>query len=294
MDFSQTYYDDHGSDQGVSQLQTSIATSATIGSTTNSVRLNSGMTSGGSIVGSVCSENNNCDDPAGVSSDVGSLWAPPPSEPFREAPVGSAPCHTLCGATLGNKRTQRRRNAAATARLPQSDPSDILVLLGDWQDAAVPLKNMEVIPPRPGYKMVEAVFDTGAWTSCTPPDLFPGPVRASKMSKAGKGFAGPDQSPIPNLGEQECSFLVEDGTPGKMCLQVAPIDKILIAGAQMTYTGKHKVELEKESGAIIDVESGRQIPLHRRGNEDGGVFIMRLWIPDNSAAGFTRQVAPKR
>jgi hypothetical protein len=114
------------------------------------------------------------------------------------------------------------------------------------------------------------------------------------MSKAGKGFAGPDQSPIPNLGEQICKFITEDGTQARMCLQVAPIDRILIAGADMTASGKTKVELSKENGAIIDIETGRSIPLHRRGNADGGVYIMRLWIPDSSTAGFTRQVAPKR
>ena len=213
---------------------------------------------------------------------------------FLEPPL---PCPTLCHSTLGNKRTQRRQRAALAARLPQSDLSaaeNLLVLLGDWTDTSVPLQTMDATPPRPGYRLVEGVFDTGAWKSCTPPDLFAGPVRPSKMSKAGKGFAGPDQSPIPNLGEQMCYFVTENGLDCKLNLQVAPIDRILIAGCDMTNTGQTEVKLSKESGSITHLPSGKSIPLHRRGNADGGVYIMRLWIPDRSAAGFTRQVTPKR
>ena len=43
---------------------------------------------------------------------------------------------------------------------PLPDPpstSDLLVLMGDWTDVGVPLGNLEA--PRPGYRMIEAVFD---------------------------------------------------------------------------------------------------------------------------------------
>ena len=172
--------------------------------------------------------------------------------------------------------------------------SNLMALLRDWQDDCPPLANL--CAPRPGYKLIEAVFDTGAFKSCTPPGLFPGKVRASKMSSSGKGFAGPDQSPIPNLGELDCKFLTEDGTQAAMCLQVAPIDRVLIAGADVTASGQTKVELLKESGTITTTTklgAQRTIPLHRRGTDDGGVYIMRLWIP-TSAAGFTRQAAAKK
>ena len=169
-----------------------------------------------------------------------------------------------------------------------------MALLGDWQTSCPPLAVMNA--PRPVFKLVEAIFDTGAFKSCTPPGLFPGKIRASKMSRSGKGFAGPDQSPIPNLGEQDCKFLTEDGSQATMCLQVAPIDRILIAGADVTASGQTRVELLKESGTITTTTrlgASRTIPLHRRGNEDGGVYIMRLWIP-SAAVGFTRQATPKK
>jgi hypothetical protein len=175
-------------------------------------------------------------------------------------------------------------------KLADPSPSDLLFLLGDWQDAGPPLANVEVL--RPGFRLIEGVFDTGAFKSCTPPGLFPGKVRASKMSAPGKGFSGPDQSPIPNLGEQLCKFLTEDGAQAEMCLQVAPIDRILIAGADVTASGDVKVELLKEGGTITNMRTNRVVPLHRRGNEDGGVYIMRLWIP--VASGFTRQATSKK
>ena len=38
---------------------------------------------------------------------------------------------------------------------------------------------------RPGFKLVEAVLDSGAEESVSPPRFFPGPVVPSKMSMAG-------------------------------------------------------------------------------------------------------------
>ena len=281
-----------GSDQDFSQYRYDIATSATIGSDqVNSVRVENNTkyrddnswtssiatsaTIGSDQVNSVRVENN-------TEYRDGNSW------------ISSSPSHglasVLCGSFGGNARTRRRRRAQA-ARLPQSDltparasieeqkpaelsPSDLLVLLSDWKDTSIPLANLDA--PRPGFQIVEAVFDTGAFKSCTPPNLFPGKVRASKMSKAGKGFAGPDKSPIPNLGEQDCEFLIEDGSQAGMILQVAPIDRILIAGADVSRKGDTKVELLKEGGSIINMRTNKMIPLHRRGNADGGVYTMRL------------------
>ena len=170
--------------------------------------------------------------------------------------------------------------------------SDLLVLMSDWQDIGAPLGNLEA--PRPGYRMIEGVFDTGAFKSWTPSNPFPGKSRPSKISLEGKHFSGVDQSPIPNLGGQDCRFLAQDGTQARMCLQVADIDRVLIAGADMTVSGDTKVELLKDSGNITNVKMLKTIPLHRRGNVDGGVCVMRLWIPMASLAGSTRQATSKK
>ena len=61
----------------------------------------------------------------------------------------------------------------------------------------------------------------------------------------------------------------------------------------MTAGWDTKVELLKDSGSITNIKTLKTIPLHRRGNAEGGVYVMRLWIPMASLAGFTRQATPK-
>ena len=80
------------------------------------------------------------------------------------------------------------------------------------------------------------------------------------MSREGKHFSGPDQSPISNLGGQDCRFLTQDGTQAKMCLRVADIDRVLIVGADSS--GDSKVELLKDNGTITNVKTLKTIPLH--------------------------------
>ena len=142
---------------------------------------------------------------------------------------------------------------------------------------------------RPGYKLIEAVFDTGAVHSCVPPGVFAGPIQPSPMSRSGKKYRGPDKSPIPNLGEIKGRFETEDNKNVCLLWQVANIERPLIAGAQITAAG-NKVELEATSGKIVCKKTGRTIKLHKRGGTDGGVYVVKMWIPDGpNAAGFPRQ-----
>ena len=66
---------------------------------------------------------------------------------------------------------------------------------------------------RLGYRLVECVFDTGAFHSVTPRGIFPGPITSSPMSRAGKKYRGPDSSRIPNLGQLDGRWLDELGAP---------------------------------------------------------------------------------
>ena len=152
------------------------------------------------------------------------------------------------------------------------------VLLGNLDNAT-----------KPGYRMIEAVFDTGACHSCVPPGVFPGKVQPSKMSKAGKKYRGPDKSPIPNLGEIRGHFLSEEDVMANMLWQVAAIERPLIAGTQITKAG-NRVELEADGGMITNIKSGKTIRLYRRGDAEGGVYILRMWVPLDPKVGFQRQV----
>ena len=161
----------------------------------------------------------------------------------------------------------------------------LFILLGDLADGDLPLGSLEA---RPGFKLIEAVFDTGAVHSCVPPGIFPGPILASAMSRAGKKYRGPDKSPIPNLGQLTGRFETEDNMRVSLLWQVANIERPLIAGAQITAAG-NTVELDATSGKIVCKKTGRTIKLHKRGGADGGVYVVKMWIPDASAAGFPRQ-----
>ena len=162
---------------------------------------------------------------------------------------------------------------------------ELFILLGDLADGDLPLGSLEA---RPGFKLVEAVFDTGAVHSCVPPGIFPGPILASAMSRAGKKYRGPDKSPIPNLGQLTGRFETEDNMKVSLLWQVANIERPLIAGAQITAAG-NTVELDATSGKIVCKKTGRTIKLHKRGGADGGVYVVKMWIPDGPAAGFPRQ-----
>ena len=61
---------------------------------------------------------------------------------------------------------------------------------------------------------MEAVADSGAEDSVTPPNVFPGPVSPSPMSRAGRNYRAANGTPLPNLGQRVAHF--EDGD-GRAC-----------------------------------------------------------------------------
>ena len=53
--------------------------------------------------------------------------------------------------------------------------------------------------PRAGFRLVEAVVDSGAEDSLTPPNVFQGEIHASAMSKTGGKYKAAKSTRIPNL-----------------------------------------------------------------------------------------------
>ena len=60
--------------------------------------------------------------------------------------------------------------------------------------------------PRAGFRLVEAAVDSGAEESVAPPNVFPGEMRGSAMSKTGGKYKAANGTRIPNLGQQKGSF----------------------------------------------------------------------------------------
>ena len=107
------------------------------------------------------------------------------------------------------------------------------------------------------------------------------------MSKAGRAFRAANNSRIPNLGELDAVFRSGEGHSCALPIQVAEIERPLIAVSQLAAAG-NKVVLEKTHGEIINNTTGRKIHLPR----EGGVYIFEMWLEveeDDPAPGFTRR-----
>ena len=178
----------------------------------------------------------------------------------------------------GRRRRRKYKKFAPTmTAVDELYDNGMNILLANACEAESMLGNLQ--QTRPGHRLVEGVFDTGAVHSCTPPGIFAGEVRPSKMSRAGKKYRGPDNSPIPNLGQLDVRFTTDEGVQTGLTFQVANIERPLIAGTHVTAAG-NEVTLRETEGVITNIKSGRQIKLHKRGGDDGGVYVFRMWVPD--------------
>ena len=106
-----------------------------------------------------------------------------------------------------------------------------------------------------GY-IVEAVADSGAEDSVTPPNVFPGVVSPSPMSRAGRNYRAAHGAPIPNLGQTSARF--EDGNcrARGIPFQVAEVTRPLLSVASMAAAGC-RVSFQGDSGEILCVAPGR-------------------------------------
>ena len=138
---------------------------------------------------------------------------------------------------------------------------------------------------RGGSKVVEAVVDSGAVHSVTPPGLFPGKVCPSPWSRAGRGYRAANGTGIKNLGQVSVPFATAEGHRCSIPFQVAEVEQPLLSVAHLTSAG-NLVELGHTEGRVKNLVTGRTIALERR----GGVYILKMLIPD-AAAPFRRQGA---
>jgi hypothetical protein len=138
-------------------------------------------------------------------------------------------------------------------------------------------------------QVIEAVVDSGAVHSVTPPGWFPGPTVASPWSRAGRGYRAANGTAIKNLGQVTVKFATAAGDKCSIPFQVAEVEQPLLSVAHLTSAG-NRVELGHDSGRVVNLTTGRAIALERR----GGVYIMRMFIADGVApapAPFRRQGA---
>ncbi len=140
-----------------------------------------------------------------------------------------------------------------------------------------------------GGQVIEAVVDSGAVHSVTPPGWFPGPTVPSAWSRAGRGYRAANGTAIKNLGQVTVKFATAAGDRCSIPFQVAEVEQPLLSVAHLTSAG-NRVELGHDSGRVVNLTTGRAIALERR----GGVYIMRMFIANGvapSPAPFRRQGA---
>ncbi len=164
--------------------------------------------------------------------------------------------------------------AAIRAQRVRTTHSGLHSLLGDSEA----LLGAVAGEKRTGGRVVEAVVDSGAVHSVTPPGLFPGKVVASPWSRAGRGYRAANGTSIKNLGQVDVPFATAEGHKCRMPLQVAEVEQPLLSVSQLTSAGNF-VQLGDTDGHIVNKSTGRTIALERR----GGVYIMRMFIPDAAA-----------
>jgi hypothetical protein len=129
-----------------------------------------------------------------------------------------------------------------------------------------------------GGRVVEAVVDSGAVHSVAPPGVFPGVMRPSPWSRAGRGYRAANGTGIKNLGVVSVPFATAEGHRCGIPFQVAEVEQPLLSVAHLTSAG-NRVELGSTEGRIVSLTTGRSIALERR----GGVYILRMFIDDPAA-----------
>jgi hypothetical protein len=138
-----------------------------------------------------------------------------------------------------------------------------------------------------GGRVVEAIVDSGAVHSVTPPGLFPGPTVPSPWSRAGRGYRAANGTGIRNLGQVTVKFATATGDRCSIPFQVAEVEQPLLSVAHLAAAG-NRVELGNINGRVVNTTTGRAIALEKR----GGVYIMKMHIAEGAApAPFRRQGA---
>ena len=136
-------------------------------------------------------------------------------------------------------------------------------------------------------RVVEAVIDSGAVHSVTPPSKFPGPMVSSPWSRAKRGYRAANGTGIKNLGQVQVAFKTTEGHKCQIPFQVAEVEQPLISVAHLAAAG-NRVELGDSDGRIINLVTGKAIALEKR----GGVYLLKMFIPDaGTAMPFGRQGA---
>jgi hypothetical protein len=115
-----------------------------------------------------------------------------------------------------------------------------------------------------GYKLIEAVVDSGVEESVAPPRLFPGNVAPSVMSRAEWKYRAAHGARIPNLCQQKVALINEMGQRCGTIFQIAEVECPLLSASQLAASGNSGV-FDQKGGRTVNIKTGKSMVLHRRG-----------------------------
>ena len=113
-------------------------------------------------------------------------------------------------------------------------------------------------------------------------------VRPNDKSRSGFEYEVANGASLPNMGERKCIMMTKRSRlPKKIVFQCADVHKPLLSTARVADMGYEYV-MGKHGGKLVDLQTGDQIPLHRRGS----LYFMKAWVRDdavvNNGQGFGR------
>jgi hypothetical protein len=212
---------------------------------------------------------------AGDDDPAGEEW-------FFEATIGSLAPWVQAPVRAGRRGARGAYGAGSAATSVQNTFSALNLLTDDAEELLCAVSG-----EMRGGRVIEAVVDSGAVHSVTPPSLFPGRVCPSPWSRAGRGYRAANGTGIKNLGQVQVPFGTAEGHKCQIPFQVAEVEQPLLSVAHLTAAG-NRVELGHTDGRVVNLSTGRTIALERR----GGVYILKMFIADAAAPlPFRRQGA---
>jgi hypothetical protein len=198
--------------------------------------------------------------------------------------LGSLTLAESCAAKTPKAKAKLAPAPKKTARIEHDNQFAALALLLDGEE---PVQALLGAVTGGTSRIVEAVVDSGAVHSVTPPSLFPGKITSSPWSRAGRSYRAANGTGIDNLGQVSVAFGTDAGHRCKIPFQVANVEQPLLSVAHLTAAG-NRVELLAHEGRIVHISTGRTIMLEKR----GGVYLLKMHVEgEGTPLPFPRQGA---
>ena len=128
------------------------------------------------------------------------------------------------------------------------------------------------------WEKVEFVMDSGAMETVADPG-FAGNVKLRRDNGQEKQhYRTADGTRIPNRGEKRISWEGEDGTAGKLTVQITDVKKALCSVGKVANAG-NRIVFEPQGGYIQNIKTGKKTALVK----EGAAYKLKMWVKAKDA-----------